>query len=349
MGTEEKRHIYVCDTGASRTKFIYGRSGGKPEFHSMSPYCKEVEWERASALTAWGAVGIESAVVLAGGKTYVVGKEVESDFGSDITNKERKYEKAIYKCLATIGYLAEVHGVENGSTISVGILLPFNEYNTRQQFVASFKEFIKDFDYCGVHKSYELNGLTVRPEGSGVERFGIPKSINRATSRIASAVIGHRNASWLVTMNGLPQINECSTVDLGFRWLVQKVEQRTGFHDELSTAEQVFNSYGGESLPDIEDAVFFLKDSYWAQLKEWFESRPPVDCVVMSGGASLALRDELTSLFGNRCVWPDKLTAQVQRSIKDPIMSVRFADALGLYKIVEDRIEAERNQGALSA
>lgn len=331
-------HIRVIDSGASRLKAVGSDKRGKPLFLSMSPYCAKVEFAECERLRSlWGDdVSIESSWVSDLERCYFLGEGAKKHHGSELGNDELKYEKAIYKTLGVIGHFAKTLDIENGERIYVGVLLPINEYATKEKFVSRFSRAIQQFSYCGRELNFELADLVVRPEGCGTYLKGLPRNVPSKLLRIASLVIGHRNASWSVNDRGYPSLSESKTCDLGYRWLVDEIKAQTGHKDELWITRQIF-SKGDREVCAIAEA---LLPSYWRQIHGWISQQAPVDYVVVSGGTGFLLRPQIEQGLAN-AIWPDDLLNEVLKYEPDKAMAGRFVDAFGIYKSIDSKLRAK--------
>jgi hypothetical protein len=248
-----------------------------------------------------------------------------------------KYRKAVYKALAVIGYFAQSWGIAFGADISVGVLLPFNEFLVKEKFIKEFAEAVDGFYYCGDHLRFNLVGLTVRAEGAGVYMGGLPRKMNPKLLTIASLVIGHRNASWLMRDKGRARQDASVTCDLGYRWLVKEVMKQTGHSDEreLWVMGQIFRNGDRE----ICEAAKSIMPSYWRQLERWIKAQEPVEHIIVSGGAGLLLRPQIDPWI-KHVIWPDALLEEATKYEPNEVMAFRFVDALGIYKSLEAKAKA---------
>ena len=297
-------NIFVVDPGASRTKAIGFKGSGKPSFLSMSPYCAEAPMGEGARLKGlWpDGVALESSWVGDIDGTYLLGTGAAKYRASSLSNAELKYKKALYKVLGVIGHFAKEWSLPNRSQIAVGVLLPFDEYATSSNLQRWFKAAIQQFDFCGSTFGFELAEMLVRPEGAGVYMRGLPKTVTPKSCRVASLVVGHRNASWLVSDRGAPDIAASETCDLGCRWLIDAIKQTTGHKNELWITSQLFYD-GGDT--DVRAAYRELLPTYWAQLQGWIQEQASVDHVVMSGGTCLLLKSHLETV--PNAIWPSGL------------------------------------------
>jgi hypothetical protein len=330
-------YIFVIDPGASRLKAIASDSRGKPQFLSMSPYCADVGFAEGDRLKQiWsGDVSIESSWVSDLDGCYLLGEGAQKYHASGLANNELKYKKALYKALGVIGYFAKELNIPNRASIGVGVLLPFNEYATKEQFTNWFSLAIQQFSYCGKTMGFELAELAIRPEGSGTYLKGLPKRIQPKAVKVASLVIGHRNASWLVNDKGYPSLAASTTCDLGYRWLIEEIKQQTGHKNEMWIAHQIF-AKGEDEICLLAESLML---SYWRQIYNWIREQSPVDYVVVSGGTGLLLRQLIDECLEN-VIWPETLLTEVLKYEANESMAFRYIDSFGVYKSIEAKVRA---------
>lgn len=318
------------DPGSSATKVAYQLSNHSIKCFSMTPYCAEVPLDyphRPRLHPDLPYPHIENAWVSDPDGCYLLGASAKKFYGSAVRNHDRKFAKALYKVLGVLSHIQ--HQERCASPIELGILLPFDEYATKEQLAHNLRLAAAAVEYCGQAQSFVLNKIAIRPEGAGLFLKGLPKTLDIHAARVAVLVIGHRNASWLVTENGLPVLEESVTNDLGFRWFVQEVKSHTGYKDEIALAQMLFT---GHSLPrDLQTAVDALLPAYWQQLQDFLAEQLPADYVVCGGGAALLLQHQVAAFFSCKLGWANHLARAVFKSgIADPVMAHRFTDCYGL-------------------
>jgi hypothetical protein len=321
--------IVLNDPGASTNKGC-GSYGGKPQFVSMSPYCAKDEFGEGDRLAKeWGhsEVALESSWVSDPDGTYLLGQGAKSYHGSALGTEELKYKKALYKTLAMVGYFAQVFSVPNKAKISIGVLLPFNEYRRSQEdFGRDLRVAIENFTYCGKSMSFELVILLVRPEGSGIFMGGLSSDVARDGSLLI-ITMGFRNTSGLFHDSGMLNPANSSTSDFGYRWLVTKVAQQAGYKDEEWILEQIFSADGDRDVKAFASAATPM---YWNQLRAWLDSLPKAKRIVFSGGTALTLEETIKNEITNN-IWPQKLHDKVIRYESDPFRAFLFMDLYGVY------------------
>lgn len=325
--------VILIDPGVSRLKGV-AQGRGKPMFFSMSPYCAEIdEAEAAHQKRMHSGLVSDTAWVQDPDGYFLLGEAARDYQGAVVGKNERKYKKALYQVLGMLGYYAQELGIRNRDRLAVGIVLPYNEYATKDEFAAWVKIAIQQFDYCGKTLGFELDDLAIRPEGAGLYLSGLPREISAKTSRVASLIIGFRNASWLVNENGRNVAAESQTCNLGYRWLIERLMERSGHSDELRIAHEIFT--GGDS--EICQMASDLVPIYWRQLQGWIASQKAVDHIVLGGGTSLALRSQIEASLPH-AVWPDALLRDINKTVADPYAALRYADGYGVFKSMVKRL-----------
>ena len=331
--TEDVRVILV-DPGVSRLKGVAQDGKGKPIFFSMSPYCAEIDAGEAEHQSRMrNGLLSDTAWVQDPDGYFLLGEAARDYQGAMVAKGERKYKKALYQVLGMLGYFASELGLKNRDRLAVGVVLPYSEYATKDEFAAWFKTAIQQFDYCGKTLGFELADLAIRPEGAGLYLSGLPKAVDTKSSRVASLIVGFRNASWLVNENGRNNAAESQTCGLGYRWLIERLMQRSGHTDELRIAHEIFTS--GDS--EICELATDLLPTYWRQLQGWIGGQRGVDHIVVGGGTALTLRTQIEATLPH-AVWPDALLSEIQRSVTDPYAALRYADGYGIYKSMVKRL-----------
>ncbi len=211
---------------------------------------------------------------------------------------------------------------------------PFDEYATKEQLTQNLQLAAAAVEYCGRAQSFAFTKIAIRPEGAGLFLKGLPKTLDIRAARVAIFVIGHRNASWLVTENGFPVLEESVTNDLGFRWFVQEVKARTGYKDEITLAQMLFTS---RHFPrDLQRAVDAVLPAYWQQLQDFLAEQYPADYVLCGGGTALLFQRQVADFFSCKLGWAKHLSRAVLKSgVADSVMAHRFTDCYGLLLSLE--------------
>ncbi|ACB00876.1 MULTISPECIES: ParM/StbA family protein [Cyanophyceae] len=318
----------VIDPGSSATKVVYQREGDSIQCFTMAPYCAAVPPDYPKS-AGWGMnyTHVENAWISHKEACYLLGASAKKFQGSAIRNNDLKYIKALYKILGVLCHVQTL--IQETLPIDLGILLPFDEYVTKDRLEEGLVAAQETVLYCGRSLSLDLNEITICPEGAGLFLQGLPRKINPQLARVAVLVIGHRNTSWLVTDKGYPSVMESVTNNLGFRWLVQEVQKRTGHKDEIALAEMIFT--GKNLRPELQQEIKKCLPLYWQQIRLFLTEQNPVDYVVCGGGAAMLLEQEIMGHLSGKVSWANHLARGVVKSgIKDRVMARRLVDSYGL-------------------
>ena len=318
------------DPGSSATKVAYQVDDNPIKCLAMSPFCAQVpidypesRWSHETENT-----NLECSWLKVSESAFLFGLAAQKYYGSQVQNSERKFTKALYKVLAILAHVQIVEAVER--PIELGILLPFDEYATKEQLKNELLKFDEDLiNFCDYYQSLEFKQILIRPEGAGLFLRGLPSRLKVHQSRVAILVIGHRNVSWLVMKNGTPATAESTTNDLGFRWMLQEVKALSGFKDELVLADMIVRNQG---IPqDMEAVIQVALANYWQQLQLFLRAQAPTDFVLCGGGAAWTLKSQLDSFFPHKLGWANHLARAVnKRQVKDQALAQRMADCYGL-------------------
>ena len=147
-----------------------------------------------------------------------------------------KFELAIPKILATTGAVSEEFNLPNGTTINLGVLLPYREYGDKDIFERFLRSYLQDFKFCGNHKSFNLNHFVCLPEISGVM---LQAKVGKKTSNSnqIGLMLGFRDVSAVYVSKG--SLSGGTSKDLGFHELCEFVGQKFAFHDYKQLAEAI--------------------------------------------------------------------------------------------------------------
>ena len=320
----------VIDPGTSATKVTYRLGSGSCQCFAMSPHCAPVPPDYPQS-ASWGfsSTHLESSWVSLPDSCFLLGAIAKKFQGSELRNHELKCDKALYKIL---GILAHIQlQMEQSVPIDVGILLPFDEYLTKDQLEKRLIAAQDSVQFCGQALSLHFNEIRIFPEGAGLLLCGLPKTVQKKYSRITALIIGHRNVSWLATDRGVPLPEASITNNLGFRWLVQEVRKLTGHKDELSLAELLF--HGTELRPDLQQAIHHCLPLYWQQIHSFLTEQQSTDFVVCGGGTAMLLEPQLIQHFSGNLGWANHLLRPLLKStLLNPVLARRLLDAYGLLQ-----------------
>jgi hypothetical protein len=355
-GKVDSELIVSLDPGSSLTKVFYFDTDGKEHYLTMQPHIARITSDIA---TKYQGSLIENSLNLGQiwvrdmDMTYALGNLASDRFLANLRLKERKYEYAIYKVLGVVGYLSEMMELEPGCKLTLGLLLPFTEYEDRKLIEESLRRILESFEFCGRRHSISLKEFKCRPEGFGMFVKGLDGKVSAREQRIGSLILGHRNASWLQVDRGIVNLEISETNDYGFSWLVGEVQKMTSIKNELRLTEAISRAGAQVQEQELEPlieardltlaeaernrlktAVITAREQYWLQLVLWLERKlQGVDHVVVSGGVAPYLQEELKGLLKGRVSWGQQLARDLAQryNLKEKADLSRLMDSFGLF------------------
>jgi len=357
--------IISLDPGASLSKVIYMASGNDThELLVMQPETivvptSSIENYQATRLgvptpeaEAWGVVD---------GECFVVGT-LAREFLADAGMREVKYEKAVYKVLAAIGAIKQIHSLPAKLSVSLSVLLPWNEYPDRDRFRIYLVAKLKDYTFRGERLRVKLSHFECFPEGSGLAMSRV-KTKGKEWFRertIAIVMFGHRNTSALVFLEGKLNILHTTTTELGFHQLVDMVARRTSGQDLNALTEAIFRAGSSitptnpdlvrlarskdelnrsQEIEQIVSAIAQVRTEYWRRLSAWLDitlSGVNVSEVILGGGGAHYFKRELLEHFAHTpTYWGDELMHQVPSTFfssgDNTALAFRLLDVFGYF------------------
>ena len=257
--------LYLCvDPGGSQTKIIYQLHGQlKPQYLLMPP---EVEQITAFSLNSYfdslGWIGspapIQQIWLEVDEDVFVVGA-FASKFDPEDRLGELKYENALYKVLAAVGLIREIHQLSPRKklVLQLAILLPWNEYNDRQRFRAKIDTMLSQFSFRGQTCKVKLEKFLCRPEGGGLAAIRIlQQGINWLQQRkLGVLMLGHRNTTALYFEYG--ELKQGDSPLIGFSKLLDDVIARTSGLNRESLARAIF-----QGIESASEQIYIVKKEY---------------------------------------------------------------------------------------
>lgn len=322
-----------------------------------------------------GRLPIQYIQLTENGPAYVLGMDAQ-----DSPNKNAKALPkrllAVYKVLDLLGQVWERFVADNNNfSLDLAVLLPFSEYHADHTGLAKeLAAAAECFWYRGVKLSVKLETVKVVPEGAGLvlwrmlELKKLSQSLNQT---FVVLMMGHRNLSFLLFLNGNPPTGEPSeSSPYGFSTLIRTAASglpvRGNPEEDPFILDSILAGTPEVVFPDRSNQVFPLKlqearDYYWSVVKNFLDEKLAAVRmasryeVIISGGAALHFRQEINAYFAERqrfCHLSWALEAQEELKYYLPLIvkteadSVRLGDVYGLYKWLT--ILTRTNQGAVN-
>ncbi len=376
----------ALDFGSSLSRAFYVLSGKyeQPKLITFPPYSLTVEPSTIAAIKQHD-LGIEStrpennAWLSCHNQWYLVGELAKNQWCSEFSLEQRKLISAEPITLATIGAIAERHVLSSNLTASIGILLPWSEYEDRSFYERYISESLSSFQFQDTEYRVTVEQLRCLPEGAGLFARGrmVKNGLlpNIGEVNILVIMLGYRNSSLLFVERG--NLSRGFTADFGMNWMVKRVKERTsGYKDEqlieaISKAGNRVNQNAlaplvrnlpqrmrFDELKCLTEAISITRTEYVNLLKKWLQTKlnPRVDEVIISGGTFACFRKELVSeikaLTG--CV-PSSGQALEQRiiqllgpKIRTHALHSRLADVYGFFYFLNGRRLPALNSGGVN-
>ncbi|PSB30605.1 ParM/StbA family protein [Chlorogloea sp. CCALA 695] len=353
----------ACDLGSLKSKFFYTVKQFKPELMLIESEVAKVSQqsiEEHEEVVKLGSLTPENfAWVEYKGEHRAVGFLAKDRFNADLNLQAPKVQLALYKTLAAIGAIAQKNGIANGTSVSLGLLFPYGEYQDHKLFQEMIAEAIGSFRFRGEERSFELERLVCRPEGFGlVSRGRLAGSGSLKERTIVVIVVGYRDASIYVWQRGA--ISKGATKELGFNKLIKAVQlyapnqqasrlaaaickagakisikalgHLSRFHDPSDAVLR------DKEIAELRKAIARAKEQYWLDLCGWLRNHIPVeiDEVIVTGGTAYYYEREFNALFASTGVnWGSELEEQVNNCFRTKVaengMSYRLTDNYGFF------------------
>jgi hypothetical protein len=287
------------------------------------------------------------------GKSQSVGFLARKRFYADLQLQKRKFELALPKVLAIVGAIAEKHNLSNDSSINLGMLLPWGEYQDRVLFKDLVTKALEDYYFKENHKSFKVNTFLCLPEGGGILTRGRTPGSSIKDQTIAVVMLGYRDVSVLLVERG--EMREGKTATLGFSKMIDAVIGQTSglnatqlvpaickagtninvkYFDDLVNLEGDYKKY---ELEKIRSAVDNGRKEYWMMLSNWLSLQIPkeVDEIMVSGGTANYFKSHITKYFkGKKINWCDTLESQLSTNfsqVQTKSLQYRLTDVYGLF------------------
>ncbi|MBD2303398.1 ParM/StbA family protein [Nostoc sp. FACHB-87] len=287
---------------------------------------------------------------------YAVGFLAQKYFEASVNFLELKYENAIPKTLAAVGSIAMKEGLGTKFNLSLGLLLPYGEWEDRERLEGGLTKALFNFCFRGQQFCVKLMSFQCLPEGGGLV-LTKSKKLGQDFNRVNMAVVmmGFRDISSVIFERG---ISRGKTEGLGLAWMLDRIKSRTSgqkLHDLLKAvhlsgstikpkhfknlARSKNAEFKAEEITQITEAVSLSRKEYWNKVSIWLSINIPVDVqqVIIGGGTSEYLATELTNLFSHTDIsWAAELEEDVRLAFNLPpkkdALCLRFTDVYGLFR-----------------
>jgi hypothetical protein len=347
----------VVDPGGSLLKGFYTLDPFNPELILMEPEVATVPRESLENYerTKIGESNPEnSAWIEYQDKCQAIGFLARKRFHADLQLQKRKFELALPKVLAMVGAIADKHDLENGSSIHLGILLPWGEYQDRVLFQELVTTALSKYKFKGRSKAFSLELFLCLPEGGGILTRGRTPGSDLKEKSFAVVMLGYRDTSILLIERG--EMSKGKTEPLGFSKMVESVKRQTSGLDldHLTTiickagkssshkaleelASDLDPIYREHEVSKIRKAVTNSRQEYWMMLSNWLKLQVPrdVDEVIISGGTAHYFQSQLNNLFSfSNLNWCEILETQLMNSFPQAVsksLNHRLTDVYGLF------------------
>lgn len=347
----------VIDLGSSSSRGFYTLDPFHPMLMLMEP---EVATVPLGSLEAYERNKMgesnpeDSAWIEYLDKCFAVGFLAKKRFNADLQLQKRKFELALAKALAMVGAIADKHNLENGSSVHLGILLPWGEFEDRELFQNLVTSALSKYKFKGRSKAFSLELFICLPEGGGILSRGRDASSNIKDQAIAVVMLGYRDISILLIERG--EMRRGKTEPLGFSKMVESVmNQTSGLNvDRLigaicktkknssykalsELASSVEPAYREHEISRMRNAVANSRQEYWMMLSNWLKLQIPrnVDEVIIGGGTAHYFQAQLNNLFSfSQVNWCENLETQIVKSfpqVSSKSLNYRLTDAYGLF------------------
>jgi hypothetical protein len=199
----------AADFGASLGRAIYSTAAGylKPELLLLDPQVVQVpekSIENYEKYKIGQANPEDSAWVNFGEAHFAVGFLAKKNFHAVHCLESLKVDSAIPQTLSLVGSIAQKLNLLPQFSLSLGILLPWNEFRDREKFQFQISGALSDYTFRGQQFSVQLESFAALPEGGGIFARGrVPekpgqKLRNPKELTVAVIMLGYRNSSILV-------------------------------------------------------------------------------------------------------------------------------------------------------
>ncbi|MBE9229008.1 ParM/StbA family protein [Phormidium sp. LEGE 05292] len=349
--------ILALDTGGEGTKFIYSLISGEAYSGFMEPEVIEIpqsSQEEFQNLKLSVAEPEDACWVGWNGQYHAVGYLAKTQFLANDRLAESKVEAASSKALAAIWVMAAKLKLKERFKLAVKLVLPPGEFAARETLQNKLLSQAKNFSTPSGKIFTEIVHFQCLPEGAGIYLNYLDANENALKRKtIAFVMLGHRNASVLVSRRGV--LKEGLTSNLGFQQLVRSVQYRCSHQNsdrltpsiaragwEINLTELyplAFSNSEPERAKEVEQIALAIQKSqpeYFNALQSWLINTIPFDTseIVFCGGTADYLKPKLSEAF-NRFDLTWHANTKIPRELDSYNLGFRLCDVYGLYRYLK--------------
>lgn len=358
--------LCVIDLGSSLTKVVYTSPSGKPEPLALRPEFGPVTLAQIeSQMGEYSDDAVSSAWIEWDGKYYAGGTFAAESSGRQY-HELSKWTDLLPRLLMLFGLVCDRHQTDS-CTITVGLLLPRDEVNLtdREALLSAIAAAATSFQFRGqsLHCNVELKVAT---EGAGLfaahAAYLRTQGIPPAQTDIPVIMGGERNTSLITFRAGKVNPALSSSGGDGFYKFATQLRQAIGASvslPELITAiahrRDRLRIVGGDFI-DLQPHVVEALESYTQSILRYLKAKLPTGeiQVICGGGACHLIWNHLEPFFHDLSIPASYLNPLLDVELTqlcrgthlqlDPTTPTRFADALGLYKAMAERLRKATEQ-----
>ncbi|MCL1474605.1 ParM/StbA family protein [Argonema antarcticum] len=349
--------MLALDTGGEGSKFIYSSISGKAHSGFMEPEVIEITQSSQSefqTLKLSVAEPEDTCWVGCNGQYHAVGYLAKTQFLANDRLAESKVEAATYKALAAIWVMALKLKLKERFKLAVKVVLPPGEFADRETFQTKLLSQAKNFSTPSGKISAEIVHFQCLPEGAGIYLNYLDANENALKRKtIAIVMLGHRNASVLISRRGV--LKEGLTSNLGFQQLVRSVQYRcsnqtsdrltpaiarAGWEIDLTKLYPLALSSSErervKEVEQIEEAIKKAQPEYFNALQSWLINTVPFDTeeIIFCGGTADYLKPKLSLAF-NRFDLTWHANTKIPPELDSCNLGSRLCDVYGLYRYLK--------------
>lgn len=317
------------DIGYGHTK-IATEDGKRIIFPSLAKKGKKLDLDNML-----GAA--EDYIVQINNDTWYVGKmaQKENTFATRAFEQTDRYNDDAFKAMLATALAVATKDTEQDILLVTGLPLSLYE-NSQKEFQNFLKSFSAFIEFDGIDREVKVKEAIVFPQAGGI--FFSPSCLEARrelpdNSDVTVIDIGYRTTDCAVFSHDKGsfqfQIEKSFTIDVGmstvFKALSRIIAKEIGVIDvSLEDAETVFRKgvcYKKNEAIDLREEIETLKDSICSNINENFKRNitqtAKVNTVLLAGGGSIALKDNLLKLLPH----------------SKPVADTQMANALGFLNI----------------